>query len=716
MENQNGYELLKERAKSLAVMLTLEEKIGMIHGAHLFSTQGVERLGIPPLVMSDGPMGVRQEFEPDHWKAVGGSADYATYLPCNSALAATWNRDLASATGSVLGAEARGRGKDIILAPGINIKRSPLCGRNFEYFSEDPYLTGELAVCFIQGIQQWDVAACVKHFAVNNQETQRLWTEVEIDEAALREIYLPAFYECLTRGKSLSVMGAYNKLYGEHCCQSQYLLNDLLRKEWSYEGVVVSDWGGVHDTKLAAMSELDIEMSVTDNFDEYYMASPLKKAVEEGSIPECRIDEKVTRILALMMQLHMIGGGEKTERKSGAYNVPEHRQTALETARESIVLLKNERKILPLDEKRPQKILLVGENAQRFHSNGGGSAEMKALYEISPLMGIKMLLGGNVKVDFIQGYKSTAKEPEDGVNWQEKSLEDGGGHGRDNQKESQSLAQERAALRREAVALAKAYETVIYVGGLNHDYDSEGLDRSDMTLPYEQDLLIQALLEVKPDMVVVLIGGSPVEMEAWIDKAPVVLWSYYAGMEGGTALAEVLFGRVNPSGKLPETFYKIHKDCSAHLVGEFAGEKTVSYKEGIFVGYRFNETFGVKPEFCFGHGLSYTCFEYKEAVYEASESGSYITCTITNTGERAGAELVQVYRMVRGQDILPMPEEVSELQNMRPSKELAGFGKIYPNPGETGQIKIAVKGKVDTSVLGVGSSVEQICIVVDKEL
>lgn len=254
------------------------------------------------------------------------------------------------------------------------------------------------------------------------------------------------------------------------------------------------------------------------------------------------------------------------------------------------------------------------------------------------------------------------------------------------------------------------------MGGLNHDYDSEGLDRSDMTLPYEQDLLIQALLEVKPDMVVVLIGGSPVEMEAWIDKAPVVLWSYYAGMEGGTALAEVLFGRVNPSGKLPETFYKSHKDCSAHLVGEFAGEKTVSYKEGIFVGYRFNETFGVKPEFCFGHGLSYTCFEYKEAVYEASESGSYITCTITNTGERAGAELVQVYRMVRGQDILPMPEEVSELQNMRPSKELAGFGKIYLNPGETGQIKIAVKGKVDTSVLGVGSSVEQICIVVDKEL
>ncbi|MDE6364746.1 MAG: glycoside hydrolase family 3 C-terminal domain-containing protein [Lachnospiraceae bacterium] len=706
MENQNGCSLLKERAKSLTAMLTLEEKIGMIHGAHLFSTQGVERLGIPPLVMSDGPMGVRQEFEPDCWKAVGSSDDYVTYLPCNSALAATWNRDLAFATGSVLGAEARGRGKDIILAPGINIKRSPLCGRNFEYFSEDPYLTGELAVCFIQGIQQWDVAACVKHFAANNQETQRLWVDVEIDENALREIYLPAFYACLTRGKSLSVMGAYNKLYGEHCCQSQYLLHDILRREWSYEGVVVSDWGGVHDTELAATSELDIEMSVTDNFDEYYMADPLKKAVEQGSIPEDRIDEKVTRILTLMMQLHMMDDGEKTERKSGAYNVPGHRQTALDTARESIVLLKNERKILPLDAKRLQKVLLVGENAQRLHANGGGSAEMKALYEISPLMGIKMLLGGNVKVDFTRGYQSGAKKPEDGVNWQEKSLEDGGGHGRENQKENQNLAQERAALRREAVEMAKAYETVIYVGGLNHDYDSEGIDRSDMSLPYEQDLLIQELLRVKPDMVVVLIGGSPVEMGAWIDRAPAVVWSYYAGMEGGTAIAEVLFGSVNPSGRLPETFYKSHKDCSAHRIGEFAGEKKVSYREGVFVGYRFNETFGVEPEFCFGHGLSYTCFEYENAVYEASESESYLTCTITNVGERAGAEIVQVYRMAQNQDLLPIPENISELPKIFPSKELIGFGKIYLEPGETGQMKIAVKGKTEPCVFGIANSVK----------
>lgn len=704
------------KVKSLTAMLTLEEKIGMIHGAHFFATQGVGRLGIPPLVMSDGPMGVRQEFEPGSWKAVGNADDYVTYLPCNSALAATWNRELAFAAGSVLGAEARGRGKDIILAPGINIKRSPLCGRNFEYFSEDPYLTGELAVPFIQGIQQWDVAACVKHFAANNQETQRLWVDVAIDEDALREIYLPAFYACLTEGKCLSVMGAYNKIYGEHCCQSQYLLHDILRQDWGYEGVVVSDWGAVHDTELAALSELDIEMSVTDNFDEYFMADPLKKAVEQGKISESRIDEKVMRILELMMQLHMIDNGEGIVRKGGTYNHPEHRQTALATARESVVLLKNEGKILPLDAKKIQKVLLVGENAQRVHSAGGGSAEVKALYEISPLMGIKMLLGGNVQVDFVKGYEHDEKETGNDANWQEKSLEDGGGHGRDTQKEDQASAQKRAALRREAAEMAKAYDTVIYVGGLNHDYDSEGLDRSDMTLPYEQDLLIQELLEVRPDMVVVLMGGSPVEMGRWIDRAPAVVWSYYAGMEGGTAIAEVLFGRVNPSGKLPETFYKSHRDCSAHAIGEFAGGKSVAYREGIFVGYRYNETFGVEPEFCFGHGLSYTQFTYEDAVYEESENGGCIICRITNTGTCAGAETVQVYRIAYSdKHVLPIPEHVSELKNLRPLKELIGFGKIYLNEGETGEIRISVKdGRDAAHALGIGGSVKNIYILKRK--
>ena len=297
---------LRAQAEELVQKLTLDEKIGMVHGAQLFQTKGVDRLGIPPLKMSDGPMGVRQEFQPSTWQTVGLSDDLVTYLPCNSALAATWNRLLAARTGSVLGEEARGRGKDVILAPGINIKRSPLCGRNFEYFSEDPYLTKELAVPFIQGVQNWDVAACVKHFAANNQETERLWVDVKIDEKALREIYLPAFRAAVEEADSYTIMTAYNKLNGTHCYANKHLLDDILRKEWGYEGTVISDWGGVHDTKMAAEAALDIEMSVTDNFEEYYLAQPLKKAIQEGEIKEEQLDEKVIHILMLMMRMQII--------------------------------------------------------------------------------------------------------------------------------------------------------------------------------------------------------------------------------------------------------------------------------------------------------------------------------------------------------------------------------------------------------------------------
>lgn len=314
-------EILKE--------LTLDEKIGIIHGAQLFQTAGVKRLGIPPLKMSDGPMGVRQEFMPASWKAIGYSDDYVTYLPCNSALASTWNRELAYDIGSVLGEETRGRGKDVILGPGINIKRSPLCGRNFEYFSEDPYLTGEMAAAYIKGVQQWDVAACVKHFAANNQETERLWVEVEVDEETLREIYLPAFYDAVKKGGVYTIMGAYNKLYGEHCCQSSFLLEKVLRNEWGFDGVVISDWGGVHDTEKAALSQLDIEMSVTSDFDDYFMARPLKEKIEAGEISSDTVDQKVLRILKLMQKLHMFDG----KRKSGAYNTEAHRRKTLEAAR-----------------------------------------------------------------------------------------------------------------------------------------------------------------------------------------------------------------------------------------------------------------------------------------------------------------------------------------------------------------------------------------------
>ena len=659
--------------KEILEKLTLEEKIGMIHGAELFATAGVKRLDIPPLVMSDGPMGVRNEFEPANWKPIGLTDDYVTYLPCNSALAATWNRKLALDTGSVLGEEARGRGKDVILAPGVNIKRSPLCGRNFEYFSEDPYLTKEMAVPYIEGVQSFDVAACVKHFAANNQETQRLNVEVEIEEKALREIYLPAFYDAVKKAGSYTIMGAYNRLYGEHCCESDFLLKKILRDEWQYNGVVISDWGGVHDTKKAANSELDIEMSVTYDFDDYCMANPLKEKVEAGEIDESVIDEKVLRILQLMKKLHMFDG----RRKTGAYNTPGHRKAALNVARESIVLLKNEGNVLPLSKKELKKVLLIGENAQCIHSNGGGSAEIKALYEISPLMGIKTHLGGNVKVDYTQGYCREEKGEESSQNWQETSLENGGGAtGKTDTSQEEALVKKRDALKEEALQLAgdKSYDRVIFVGGLNHDHDTEGNDRADMTLPYGQDDLITQLLKIRTDMLVVMIAGSPVDMTAWEKNTSTLVWSYYAGMEGGNALADVLFGDVNPSGKLPETFYKNHMDCSAHALGEFPGGKTVAYKEGKYVGYRYHEKYHIEPLFPFGHGLSYTSFSYRKMCVKPG----MVSCYVKNTGKMPGSETVQVYELVQdGADVV---------------KELKGFEKVYLESGEEKLVEIAVEG------------------------
>lgn len=665
---------LRERAEKLAAKLTLDEKIGMVHGAQLFQTKGVERLGIPPLKMSDGPMGVRQEFQPSSWMPVGNSDDYVTYLPCNSALAATWNRELAYATGSVLGEEARGRGKDVILGPGVNIKRSPLCGRNFEYFSEDPYLTKELAAPFIRGVQQWDVAACVKHFAANNQETERLWVDMEVDEKALRGIYLPAFYDAVKRGRTYTIMTAYNRVNGEHCYYNRHLLDDILTEEWEYEGTVISDWGGVHDTALAAGGRLDIEMSVTDDFDEYYMADPLKQKIQNGEISEAVLDEKVVHILMLMFRLHMLDG---EKRKSGSYNTPEHRQKALDTARESVVLLKNEEGRLPLDADSTKRILVIGENADCFHANGGGSAEIKALYEITPLMGIRYLLGGNAEVRYVPGYCRDEKNEESDANWQETSLENGGGkmQSREDTADSETV-KHREKLRAEAVGLAAEYEQVIFIGGLNHEHDSEGNDRADMKLPYDQDLLIQELLKVNPRTVIVLMGGSPVEMGRWIKDADTVVWNWYSGMEGGRALAEVLFGKVNPSGKLPETFYKKHTDCSAHAIGEFPGDTKVHYGEGVFVGYRYNDTFQVEPEFCFGHGLSYTRFEYAEPEICKKDGRYEVSVNVTNTGNFGGKETVQVYLA---------PKERGEDESVQ---QLRGFEKVNLAPGETKRVTI----------------------------
>jgi beta-glucosidase len=411
----------EEIIEELLSQLTLEEKVRMIHGEGLFQSGGVERLSIPPMIMSDGPMGVRKEFEQASWINIGSTYDMVSYLPSNSALASTWNKELAYETGKVLGAEARGRGKDVILAPGINIKRSPLCGRNFEYMSEDPKLIEELVVPFIRGIQENDVAACVKHFAANNQETARLSVDTEVDERALREIYFPGFKAAVKEGETLTLMGAYNKLRGEHCCESKFLLGKVLREEWNFDGAIISDWGGVHNTKNAAESELDIEMSVTPEFDEYYMANPLLRAVKNGEIEEAVIDKKIRNILRTMLRLKMLGE-VKENRKSGSYNTPQHRETILNTAREAVILLKNENKRLPIRRHGLKRLAVIGRNAEMLHSDGGGSAEIKALYEISPLMGLKKALGGNVQLSYAKGYYVPEKDEKNEINWQQDSL------------------------------------------------------------------------------------------------------------------------------------------------------------------------------------------------------------------------------------------------------------------------------------------------------
>lgn len=679
------------RIEELLGQLTLEEKIGMLHGAELFQTKGVERLGIPPLKMSDGPMGVRIDFKPSEWIPAGTTDHYVTYLPSNSALAATWNRDLAYETGKVLGEEARGRGKDVILAPGINIKRSPLNGRNFEYMSEDPRLVEEMVVPLIKGIQEFDVAACAKHFVANNQETERLWVDTEVDERTLREIYFPGFKASVEQGEIHTIMGAYNLFRGVHCCHSKYLLNDVLRDEWGFDGAVVSDWGGVHDTKEVAESGLDIEMSVTPNFDEYYMANPLLKAVKAGEISEEHIDKKIRNILRTMLRLNMLGEDRK-KRISGTYNTPEHRETVLLAARESLVLLKNEENILPLNKSELTKVAVIGQNAEKIHSNGGGSAEIKALYEISPLMGLKTSLGGNVEIQYAKGYYVPTAEEQKELNWQQDSLErkkvlteaeKAEAIIKQRKVEEESRKQGKILLD-EAIALAKESDKVIVIGGLNHDYDVEGRDRQDMLLPYDQDTLISEVLKVNPNAVIVIVAGSPVQMSTWSDKAKAILWSWYGGMEGGKALAEVLLGCVNPSGKLPETFPKKLADSPAHKYGNFGDVKTLIYKEGLNVGYRYFDTENVDPDFCFGHGLSYTEFEYSDMEVSVEEQSINddvlvnINLKVKNTGKVDGAEVVQIYVANKDASV------------WCPSHELKGFEKLFLKAGEEKSVNVTL--------------------------
>lgn len=706
---------MEKQIDELISKLTLEEKVSMIHGRGFFRTRGVERLGIPELVMSDGPMGVRNQFPDDCWIAVGNSDDYVSYLASNSALAATWNPDRAYEGGQVLGEEARGRGKDVILAPGINIKRDPLCGRNFEYMSEDPYLIETMAVPFIKGVQENDVAACVKHFAANNQETDRLMVDTVVDERTLQEIYFPGFRAAVKEADTYSLMNAYNKLNGVHCSENRELLDKVLRDEWGYDGTVISDWGSVHTTKEAAQASIDIEMTVTTDFDEYNFANPLIEAVRNGEVPEEYVDAKVRNILRMMFRLKMMGP-DALSRKQGVYDTEEHRRAILDTAREGILLLKNEENILPLTEDklrmsksssldidgkiaapRKKRIAVIGKNAEYNHAGGGGSAEIKALYEVSPLLGLKKALGGNVEITYAQGYFIPGKKDVNEVNWQEASLErrimgdevSDVMESEEQKKLREEIRQNRLKLKDEACALAKQSDIVIFIGGLNHDYDVEGRDRTDMKLPYGQDELISALIDINPDTIIVMVGGSAVEMP-WLNRAKALVWCYYSGMETGTALADILLGKVNPSAKLPETFPAVYGDTVTAKNGEFGKEGCIEYREGIFVGYRYYEKERIKPAFPFGYGLSYTTFEIKDMEFnivpdrinnDLNDTCVIIKVNVENTGKMAGAEVVQCY------------VSDCECSVERPVKELKAFKKVFLQPGETKQLELKLTYK-----------------------
>ncbi|MCD8211168.1 MAG: glycoside hydrolase family 3 C-terminal domain-containing protein [Prevotella sp.] len=658
---------IEVRVKDALSRMTLEEKVALCHAQGKFTSSGVPRLGIPELWMSDGPHGVRAEINWNNWHYAGWTSDSVTVFPALTCLAATWNPSLAAKYGKALGQEARYRKKDVLLGPGINIYRTPLGGRNFEYMGEDPYLTGAMCVPYIQEIQKNGVAACVKHFALNNQETWRDHIDVNLSERALREIYLPAFEKAVREGKVYSVMGAYNKVRGEHACQSNLLLNEILKTEWGFDGVVISDWGGVHDTFEAAVNGLDIEMgsytnglnSTTDfGFDDYYLALPYLKMLKEGKIDSSTVDDKAERILRLIMRTAM-----NTSKPFGSLCTDEHYQVAREVGSEGIVLLKNDaikktgKPLLPIMDGKYKRILIVGDNAVKNLNEGGGSSDLKAKIMISPLDALKSLYGD--KISYTKGYSTNVTQ------LQADSLRD------------------------EAVKLSKASDLIIIVGGLSKDryQDDEGYDRLSYGLPFGQNELIEDIWDVNKNIVLILLSGNAVEMP-WVDKIPAILQGWYLGSMGGYSLTDVLSGKVNPSGKLPFSFPKKLEDCGAMSHGEiaFPGDSIrEEYLEDILVGYRLHDTKNIPALFPFGHGLSYTTFSYgkPELSHSLISLGEDLTLslTLTNTGETAGKEVVQLYV---GQDSPTC---------LRPQKELKRFKKVYLNPKESQRVDFTLKAE-----------------------
>ena len=660
---------MEKRIEKLIKKMTLEEKVGLLHGNSKFYVAGVERLGIPEWSLSDGPHGVRAEINRHDWAYAGWTNDSASYFPTGTAFAAAWNPELAYRRGEVLGEEARWRKKDVLLGPGVNIIRSPLCGRNFEYMSEDPYMNSVLAVAYIKGLQSRDVACSVKHFAVNNQETNRPTVDVECSERALREIYLPAFKAAVQEGGALTVMAAYNKFRGEFCAENNYLVRKILRNEWGFDGVYVTDWGAAHSTVPSMEAGLDLEMgTLIDKYEDWYYANPLIEAVKSGKIPMSLVDEKVGDVLRVMIKTNVLD--PKKRFGPGSMNTKEHQQATYDAAAEAIVLLKNQNNLLPLDFSSIKSLAVIGDNATRKHSNGGLSSEIKAVYEVTPLEALRAKWGDKVDIRFAQGYEKLSTFVEGSNNGQSSGT-------------FSSKTQESDALLKEAVEVARTSDVALLVCGLNHDYDTESFDRLNMDIPYGQVELIQEVVKANPRTIVVMIAGSPLNMAAVDICSPAIVWAWFNGMEGGNALVDVLSGKVNPSGKMPFTTPVSLDQSPAHALGNFPGrDLKVNYEEDILVGYRWFDTKGLPVVYPFGYGLSYTTFNYSnlntdKKTYDQADT-IQATFTLTNTGDREGAEVAQLY----------VSDPVCSV--MRPVKELKGFKKVFLKPGESRRITLDI--------------------------
>ena len=661
---------IEERVENALSLMTLDEKVALCHAQSKFSSAGVPRLGIPEIWMDDGPHGLREEGLWDSWGSAGWTTDSCTAFPALSCLAATFNPSRSYDYGIAVGEEARYRKKDILLGPGVNIYRTPLNGRNFEYMGEDPFLAARMSVPYIQGVQQNGVAACVKHYALNNQEKWRFHINVNLSERALHEIYLPAFKAAVEDGQVWSIMGSFSQLRGQYCCHNDLLLNKILKSDWKFDGVVVSDWGGVHNTREAALNGLDIEMGSHTNaldageanaYNRYFLGGAFLDLLKKGEIPASAVDDKVRRILRLILRTNM-----NINRPFGRFVCAEHSETARKVAEEGIVLLKNNKQFLPIPVGKYQRIAVIGENASRSMTIGGGSSMLKVKYEVSPLEGL-IAKYGKEQIIFSLGYASGPSVS------------------------GRVIASKLNAdsLLKSAVVTAKNADVVLFFGGLNKNtfQDCEGGDRQSFKLPFGQDKLIEALLKVNKNLAVILISGNAVAMP-WVNEVPVIMQSWYLGSEGGNAIANVLTGEVNPSGKLPFSFPKKLEDNGANSFGKeaYPGDSLkVDYKEDILEGYRWYDTKKITPQFPFGFGLSYSTFEYgkittDKKTYKPDETIK-LSFSLKNTGKVDGAEAVQVYTSQPKASVL------------RPAKELKAFKKVFLKAGETQSVELEIKVK-----------------------